>query len=484
MRRYYKVDGQNPTRLLSAVGLAFTVMLFINGFIGSMGGFPAFLAFAFVFFFLRSGRKDTDGHVYTKKQETAYLLWDYGIGYLILWGILRIAFLISRVTGWGNINGASAAQLLKQMWETSLLEKWAYFFAGMTMFAFILSLFPLLVIRERGRWARYALLDGAVFALACLAINGICRMLFEQDAKSRATCLIDHLLLCGDMQAWQEIVCLVGMAVLTAGVGIFVFFYAVALQKKEAQKTDALPKHPRIKRVVAVACSLAAIAVVVVIVLFMPQDADMDYVKVAEFLTEDVTMAPMVYGGTVYIPVAKDSKQKPGVPQGYLAERDERCDSRFYQMAVANLLYADTSGESRLVQTEDAAYEPAADIEQARAWEADEVFLLWDEEWEAESAYSHEPTGYAACPADLIAGLRMQFPDVTYRISDFSDYDAYFTLRGYRDMDQALEEGPQNGDWVGCILVRDNKFYFGSYENRITGICLQQLREVLGGNAK
>ena len=49
---------------------------------------------------------------------------------------------------------------------------------------------------------------------------------------------------------------------------------------------------------------------------------------------------------------------------------------------------------------------------------------------------------------------------------------------------QALEEDPVDGDWVGCILVKDNKFYFGSYENQITGICLQQLRKVLGGNAK
>ena len=51
-------------------------------------------------------------------------------------------------------------------------------------------------------------------------------------------------------------------------------------------------------------------------------------------------------------------------------------------------------------------------------------------------------------------------------------------------MEQALEEDPVDGNWVGCILVKDNKFYFGSYENQITGICLQQLRKVLGGNAK
>ena len=40
----------DPMRLLVSAILAFTVMLFINGFVGSMGGFPAFVAFTLVFF--------------------------------------------------------------------------------------------------------------------------------------------------------------------------------------------------------------------------------------------------------------------------------------------------------------------------------------------------------------------------------------------------------------------------------------------------
>ena len=40
----------------------------------------------------------------------------------------------------------------------------------------------------------------------------------------------------------------------------------------------------------------------------------------------------------------------------------------------------------------------------------------------------------------------------------------------------------QIGTWVGCILVKDNKFYYGSYENQITGVQLQKLLDVLGGN--
>ena len=150
----------DPMRLLVSAILAFTVMLFINGFVGSMGGFPAFVAFTLVFFRIRTRAGMENGGMQQElsdRQITGRLLWKYAAGYLVLWGILRIAFLISRVTGWGNINGASAVEYVRQMWNTSLLEKWAYFFAGMIMFAFVLSLFPLAVIREKVRWIRYAL---------------------------------------------------------------------------------------------------------------------------------------------------------------------------------------------------------------------------------------------------------------------------------------------------------------------------------------
>ena len=76
----------------------------------------------------------------------------------------------------------------------------------------------------------------------------------------------------------------------------------------------------------------------------------------------------------------------------------------------------------------------------------------------------------------------MQFGEVTYRPLDFEDYDAYFTIRAYASMDDFLAGEVVSGQWAGCILVKDDKFYYGSYDNQITGICLQQLREVLGGN--
>ena len=103
----------DPMRLLVSAILAFTVMLFINGFVGSMGGFPACVAFTLVFFRIRTRAGMENGGMQQElsdRQITGRLLWKYAAGYLVLWGIFRIAFLISRVTGWGNINGASAVE--------------------------------------------------------------------------------------------------------------------------------------------------------------------------------------------------------------------------------------------------------------------------------------------------------------------------------------------------------------------------------------
>ena len=295
----------DPMRLLVSAILAFTVMLFINGFVGSMGGFPAFVAFTLVFFRIRTRAGMENGGMQQElsdRQITGRLLWKYAAGYLVLWGILRIAFLISRVTGWGNINGASAVEYVRQMWNTSLLEKWAYFFAGMIMFAFVLSLFPLAVIREKVRWIRYALVDGAVFALVCLGNNGVCRLKFEQKSSGGATCLIDHLLLCGRMRTWQEITCLLAMVVFILVIGAFVFSYAS--RQYAVKNIDGIPasageeesrRHRMIRKIVTVGCSIAAAAIVVVIVLLMPKDTAGDYTKVAEFLTEDTRMGPMEY---------------------------------------------------------------------------------------------------------------------------------------------------------------------------------------------
>ena len=487
-------------RLLASVVLAFVVMLFINGFIGGVGGFPAFLAFLLVFYLLRTvtsaGNRITHQLAMSSRREVGYLLVDFAVSYLLLWGLCLILSALSRVTGWGNINGFSALEYVKGLFSSPMLEKWAYIFAGIVMLAFVLSLFPLLVIREWQQWILYALLDAAGFALFCLGVNSLCSLSAEHSKRIRATCLIDHLLLCRTLKTWQEVLSCILILLFTVAIAVFVYWYSAKLYgpkpgRMDEQAVQQLTKKERtgkqkIQSLVFLIGGGLAVCVVAGFVLFMPGDSQEGYTKGAQFLTKDHVLGPMEYGGNIYIPVDEEADLvETGKAQGYLAGKDENCNSRFYRMAVANLLYTDGSGQTKLVQMEgeeEGVYAPVEVLEKNDAWEEDTVFLIWDEDWLSESTYSHMPTGYTTCNADFINGLMMQFPEVTYRAQDFEDYDAYFTIRAYPDMTQVLEDEQKPGDWVGCILVKDNKFYFGSYDNQITGISLQQLRTVLGGN--
>jgi hypothetical protein len=421
----------------------------------------------------------------TSPVHTGHLLADYAVRYLLLWCVFRVALFFSRVTGWGNIRGTSAFEYVKEMLATSMLEKWTYFFAAVLMLTFVLSLFPLVVIRRRVQWASYALIDGAAFALLCSGINALCLRGVDQAKRSRVTCLIDALLLRGNVRSWQAALYLLFILLFLLGEGAFVFWYARRILLYGQKEEQPRPRW-KLRTVAAIVAGIAAVVVVAVIVLLMPADETENYQKVAEYLTGDETLGPISFRGQIYVPADEElTLYETGMAQGYLAARGESCESRLYRLTAANILYNDPYRETECIQAvgdREVSYVPVEQLEQQDAWQADTVFLIWDEEWVSESAYSHNPTGYTTCNADLIEGLMVQFPQVTYRLSDFNDYDAYFTIRAYVDMQAVTEQEAISGDWVGCILAKDDKFYFGSYENQINGICLQQLREVLGGN--
>lgn len=500
MKFFYKLSGNvqsKPSRLLLSILFSFLVMTFVNGFIGGVGGFPVFLSFGIVFYQLRNVMRErnrlTHQMAMTSRGEIVYWMRNYCVGYLLLWFLLRLVFLFSRVTGWGNISGASALGYFRNLIAVSMFEKWAYLFAGVLMFAFIVSLFPLTVIAKTEHWVLYVLIDGAIFSLVCLVIEQI----GYYFTKTKSSCVIDSLLLCNKMKTGQEAAWILGIVLFALLVCAVSYGYAVrcygpkkgridaaAIQMAQRQKPIYKGKG-LVHNVLVILCGITAVCVVAGIVFFMPEDTAGGYVKVAEFLTGDEVLGPMLYENQVYIPInEKLNLDVTGTAKGYLAGKKENCNSRFYQLAVANLLYTDDTKQTNRVQMEGAksgVYAPVTELEQKDKWEKDDVFLLWDEEWVSESTYSHEPTGYTACNADFIKGLTMQFPEVTYHAEDFADYDAYFTIRGYSDMDTIMMDDTIPGDWVGCILVKNNKFYFGSYDNRITGISLQELLDILGG---
>lgn len=508
MKRWYQVlepIESKPARLVASAVLSIIVMTFINGFIGGMGGIPALIAFVMVFYRLRvlvsAGKSVAFREGLSDRGAVCGMMAYYGLGYLLLWALLRGGMTFSRVTGWGNLNRSEALAYVRDLLSGSLMEQWVYLFAGMLMFSFIMSLFPLVVIRRQSQWAVYALMDGAAFAVVCSLIGGITRLGQDGTMAEREATLVDCLLVSDRHALGQVLLYLMLGAVFLIAVTAASFLFACRIYRaqkglsKEETSWRRLGANmlrelePRqLKRAALLFMgSAAAVAVVAAIVLTAPADRARQYKKVAEFLTEDDKLGPMEYRGRLYLPVERETDLcGSGTPKGYLARKGEDCDSRLYELTVANILYTDPTGETPYLQVSGdmTAFAPAALLEEDLSWQSDTAFVIWDEEWQSESSYSHELTGYTVCEREFVEALEEKYGQVDYRAEDFDELDAYFSLYGYPDMDAVQTKDLGQGHWIGCILVRADRFYYGSCANEISGKLRTELLDILGGYGK
>lgn len=507
MKKFYRISwnvDSTPMHLFSSIILSIAIMVYINTFIGSMGGIPSFVAFMAVFYLLRgmilAGNRVSHQLAMESKVEIRYLMLNYGVIYLIVWGLMKGILLLSKFSGWGNIKRLEFADYFRNLYGSSMLEKWAYIFAGILMFAYIMSLFPLVVIKKYKQWFLYFFADGTVFALVCMIIAKICRRYIDNELEARAVCVLDDMLLCELPGRVQAVLYMLGIIAFTIVVIAGVYKLSVWMygpKPGKLQVSDSLIKMEKEKRIrkpskktmSAVTAILIVAAVIVMGAIanffFAPSDETNEYDKVAECLTDDSLMGPIVYEGSLYAPLDITlNYHEDGSAIGYLGYKNQDCSSRFYRLAIGNVLYcSDTKGETLLEMygADYNCYAPISSLEADDSWNDDVVFLLWDEDWAKESQYTSDRAGYTECQKGLIEVLEYRFGQVEYNVSDFADYDAYFIIKGYKSIKDAEEREVPFGDWVGIILVKDNCFYYGNYENQITGMELHTLLDVLGG---
>lgn len=507
MRKFYRISGnvESPlAHMAASVVLSFLVMMFVNVFIGGMGGIPVFAAFLMQFYFLRAvaiaGNRISHQLAMDSGAEVLYYFANYAAGYLLVWAGMKILILLSHISGWGNIGGMAFGEYMDRIYGSTMLERWSYLFAGILMFAYVMSLFPLVLIRRKKEWLLYLLADTAVFVAVCEAIMLICRFSVAESKRRWVQCVLDGLLLCELPKEW-EAVCYLAALVFFAVLAV-VAAYRISLRAygpkpgvMEWKELEVMEwKKPGVRGskdyhpiIMVISVVVVTLVLVVAYFLFGQKEYPAKYDKAAEFLTEDSVLGPMVFEGAVYVPVdAEWDLKENGEELGYLCYKDEDCGTRFYELLIGNLLYRDLSvGEDYLqMQGADfASFEREGRLQEEKRWEDDTVFLLWDEDWVSQTALSNA-TGYTVCSQELVYALMEEYPDARCNPSDFADYDAYFSIRSYVDMKEAYESDINIGNWAGCILVKDNKFYYCNYKNPITGVYLQQLLDELGGNQK
>lgn len=489
MKNYFQIargEDYSLRHLALSVFIAFYVMLYVNIFIGSTGGLAAFIAYLFVFYNLR-------GAVFFSKEkdfEKKKLIGFYGIAYVIIWAAAKFFLLVIKISGWGNIHRLTMGEYIQNLYGGTMLEIWAYFFASILMLAFVMSLFPLVILKQWKKWLLYLGIDSGCFSVVCWVIDAVCRLFIKDDLEARASSVLDDLLLCELPKQWQAVLYILGILCFLIGVIIGSYQFVIRMSEDSRAITQVGKNMTQVltsrqKNVVLVLVGGGTIILVGMIAgfFFIPSKETGNYKKVAEYLTEDDVLGPMKYKDEIYIPMEGRSEVEEGeAPLGYLASKGQNCESRFYRLAISNILYQNQDGALNVRGQEPYAFCRVDQLEDMDSWKKDEVFLLWDEEWKSETAYSNEVTGYTECQKNLVETLEKKFGKVSYEPSYFLDYDAYFTIKGYKDLKDAVESEKPMGDWVGCILVKDNKFYYGNYDNWIIGYPLEVLLDVLGGN--
>ncbi len=508
MKKFYRISwnvDSTPGHLFTSVVLALYVMLFLNTFVGSMGGIPAFAGFLVVYYLLRamilSGNRISHNLAMNSKVKVKYLIFNYLAIYVVVWFLMKVVIFFSKFSGWGNIKKLDFSEYFVVLYGSTMLERWAYFFTGILMVSFVLSLFPLVTIKKTRDWFLYIVVDSAAYSIICIVISMISNMFINNKYGGHSICVLDNLLVCEIPQMWEAATFIAGMLIVIVLQLFFVYKFAVKVYGPQKgflpddesvfdinSKAAKIRMIKRNKTIITTSFIIVITAMFVVYFFAAPSDEPLEYDKVAECLTEDSILGPIVYENEIYVPIDIElNYDEKGKDLGYIAFKGEDCDSRFYKMAVSNVLYTDKKGEKTYVQMSGATentYKKLSVVESIDSWKNDNVFLLWDEEWSSESAYSKEITGYTECEKELIESLEEEFDDVKINPHDFNDYDAYFTIVSYKQMKDAVESDNPKGTWVGCIFVKDNKFYYGNYENQITGLKLQKLLQVLGGNEK
>lgn len=496
MKKFYRISwniDSSPWHILRSAVFAAYVMFYINMFVGTMGGIPALLGIFFVFYFLRAmvleGNRISHQLSMKSSKEVAYLFGNYAVGFVVIWFATRGMQLFSKITGWSSIKGISLKGYMDLLYGSTMLERWAYFFSWILMFSFVLSLFPLVVIKKRNQWVAYFIADSLVFAGISYMIQAICRIFIDNDKEKRASCVVDNLLLCEIPHRWQAASYVVAILVFAVLIAFFVYLLGAKFYGPKPGKLVYVEKVTSKNRnkIFTFAISVGVLLLAgIILFLEMPSSDPTRYKKVAECKTDDSVLGPMVYGKEFYVPTdEKLDYVENGVPVGYMGYLDQNCDTRFYRLVIANLIYRPLDDKTYL-QMYGADKNNFVSMKVAEAdetWKEDEVFLLWDEDWVGETAYG-EVTGYSVCEKTFVESLELKYGQVEYNEEDFSDYDAYFTIRGYKELKSAVEGEKMHGDWVGCILVKDNIFYYGNKNNPIVGLQLQQLLDILGGNER
>ena len=401
MKSFYSISGNvesSPVHLVDTIFLATAVMLYINITIGSMGGIPLWAGFMAVYYVIRAkfltGNHSTNHLAVENRADIRRMIAGYAVMFSGIWAVMKIFMIFAQMAGWGSIQGMSLKEYFDSIYGSTLVERWAFVFAAILMFSFVMSLFPLVVMRKSGWRGIYLAADGFFFWIVCRVVVRICKIWIQKPDRRKLRCVMDALYLCITPHKWQAGLFLAGAFVFLVLVILAVYGISVRCCTPGTTDVDHIAevfqtltpeeeenKRREKKKTFLAVCTASVVlvlsgAALFVFVLYNRQEKEVSYHKAGECLTEDHSFGPASYEEHIYIPVCETlDYHESGQPVGFLAYKNENVESRFYQLSIANLLY--TKNDDRqpdyleMYGADMNIYKRADLVEAENAWQSD-----------------------------------------------------------------------------------------------------------------
>jgi hypothetical protein len=271
-------------------------------------------------------------------------------------------------------------------------------------------------------------------------------------------------------------------------------------QKNYFIKTEKNKKS--VKRII-VAIIILVIAVILLGIVRIGISFEQELSKVnskkvvATQLTQDDCFGPMVMDNIVYMPIRGEIELKEEKEIGLFTYQDEDASDLLYGLFFSNFVYVDATDTNKTYcvakGSDYHSYVRADFMEEKFDLGEYKKFVALDTGFLDKQAWDDDDSRVGIHDVDnaLFEELENLFGIVEYRAEEFEQIDTYYAIIGTKENYVKQDEWDSetnfylnNSDVIGCILVKDGKYYYGSLENLIPEELSLKVKTMLATNEK
>lgn len=382
---------------------------------------------------------------------------------------------------------------------------------GIALYGFLISvgfeflLFPILFVENKKRKILYFLKASVVTLLPTIGMNSIGYFLYKTNPNS----LGGSWFSIGAFTTFPKTVLL--FLLVYAGlfmVAAIIYAEKMALNQYRKnlearqyvlQTATKLAAKSRRKKKVILGVIMTFVGVFLIGLGFIVSNLSNELGAVEDFqvvgtqLTEDSVFGPMVFQDKVYFPTHEGIQVKETEKEtlGFFTFKGEDASGIFYRLFLSNYAYVDKSDKEKIycwVEGMDFYTYIRADYMVSQLKEKNyKKLVAFDADWLDQQAWAKSPSrvGIHDLDGELFNQLEKTFGPVNYRVKDFENIDAYYGIVGIKEP-YVYEEWQSEGDYylnhsdvIGCVLVKEGKYYYGSLENQMPEEMLPAIKALL-----